>query len=1131
VRLVGGKQKALLALLLQHADRVVPTTRLVDDLWGGEVPESAQKMVQIFVSHLRKQLPAGLLRTRAPGYLIDLSGHSLDLRRFADLAESGRVALADGRAAVAAELLASALGLWRGPALAEFAEPFAQPESARLEEQQLACLEDRIDADLTLGRHAALVGELDGLVGRHPHRERLREQLMLALYRSGRHAEGLETYQTFRRMLADNLGIEPSQRLRDLERRILQQDPELDPPTVPRAPRRFREPPRGLAPAGQAETRISRPAGLLVGRDGELDHLRRLLDDVLGSQRRIVFVSGRPGIGKTTLVRAFIDDAETQGGILVGRGQCFEQYGQREAYMPVLEALGRLCRGGDGEQLVRLLAERAPTWLSQLPGLAETLGVDAGSLAVGATRERMLRELVEAVEAIAQIRPLALLFEDLHWSDPSTIDVLAALARREDPARLLLLATYRPQDARATSHPIWATAQELEQRGLASELRLHALTPRAVGDYLELRFPESAFPRDLVELLHERTDGNPLFVEKVVDSWLESGSIAAKEGIFALQTTVAELSADVPATVRQLIEQQLHELDRADHELVEAAGVAGAEFVAAAVAAACGRADEDAEMRLTELAREGHFVEVLGEAVWPDGTVSTRLRFVHDLYAEVAYAQLPPGRRARLHRSIAARLESAFGEEAGEIAGELASHLLRGREPDRAISYLKAAADHTLVRGGHREAIEQLTTALDTLGELPSTRERAERELTLRITLGNALSAARGYAAPETRETYARARELCAELGENAPEFLPVLYGLWNNETIAGRHRSARELADAFLQLAHERDEDALVVAHRTIAWSLILDGQLEAARGHLEEVLLRFDPERHASLVSLYGEHPAVAAEATLSLPLWLLGFPDQASKASADAVARARTLNHPLSLAYALFNHALLRQLRREHTAAYEAAESAHAVAGEFGISLWEAWASVLSGWATTVGGTIEEGIARIRAGLRAARATGAVAFLPHMLALLAEADARAGDAETGLQALDEALVLCDRNDERYYEAEIHRLRGELLLALDVPDHAGAEAALERALELARAQEARMLELRAAVSLGRLRRDQGRAAEARELLSPVYGWFTEGHDTLDLRDAAELLADLEEVPGPRPGQRSQGPRALRPT
>src|SRR5436190_2661642 len=236
VQLGGGKQKALLALLLLHAGRVVPVAQLVDDLWGDEAPESAQKMVQIFVSQLRKQLPEGLLRTQAPGYVVDLSGHTLDLTAFTELAQRGRAALASGSPAEAAELLGAALALWRGPALAEFGEPFARHEADRLEEQHIACLEDRIDAELGLGRHAELVGELHALVGRHPHRERLRVQLMLALYRSGRQADALAAYQSFRRLLRDDLGIDPSSRLKELERRMLQQDPDLDVAPVLAAP-------------------------------------------------------------------------------------------------------------------------------------------------------------------------------------------------------------------------------------------------------------------------------------------------------------------------------------------------------------------------------------------------------------------------------------------------------------------------------------------------------------------------------------------------------------------------------------------------------------------------------------------------------------------------------------------------------------------------------------------------------------------------------------------------------------------------------------------------------------------------------------------------------------------------------
>jgi class 3 adenylate cyclase/DNA-binding SARP family transcriptional activator len=300
LHLAGGKQKALLALLLLHADRVVPMTGLVDDLWGEDVPGSAQKMVQIFVSQLRKQLPEGLLRTRPPGYALDLSGHSLDLRRFAELAERGRAALADARAADAAELLADALGLWRGPPLAEFAEPFARTESARLEEQQLACLEDRIDADLALGRHAALVPELDSLVIRHPHRERLRSQLMLALYRSGRHAEALAAYQSFRRLLAEELGIDPSGRLKELERRMLRQDPDLElaeaAPVLPAPTRAPEAAERGAAtvcPAcgapAPASSRFCASCGTPLGEDRPDEMLKLvtvLFADVVGSTAR-----------------------------------------------------------------------------------------------------------------------------------------------------------------------------------------------------------------------------------------------------------------------------------------------------------------------------------------------------------------------------------------------------------------------------------------------------------------------------------------------------------------------------------------------------------------------------------------------------------------------------------------------------------------------------------------------------------------------------------------------------------------------------------------------------------------------------------------------------------------------------
>ena len=369
VQLTAGKQRALLALLLLDAERVVPIDRLVDDLWGDDVPDTAAKMVQILVSQLRKLLPAGLLRTRAPGYLVELEGHSLDLHRFEQLHAGGREALADGRAGEAAAALREALELWRGPALAEFEEPFARLEEGRLAEQQLTCLEERIEAELMLGHHAQLVAELDALVRRHPLRERLRGQLMLALYRCGRQAEALEVFTSFRRMLDEELGIDPSPRLKVLERRMLQQDASLDPVSE--------------QTAAAAHRPVRRPAARRRsgGRERELDRLAHLLDG--GAGRRAddwCSLPAKPGSARPPSSRAWRHERRVgRADARRPRASASSIAAPGEPYLPVLEALGRLARQPDGQQLIPLLARQAPTWLAQMPWLLSDDAARGGS--------------------------------------------------------------------------------------------------------------------------------------------------------------------------------------------------------------------------------------------------------------------------------------------------------------------------------------------------------------------------------------------------------------------------------------------------------------------------------------------------------------------------------------------------------------------------------------------------------------------------------------------------------------------------------------------------------------------------------------------------------------------------------
>ena len=1090
----ASKEWALLTLLLLNADRVVPVDRLVDELWGEQVPGSAQKMVQIFVSQLRKQLPAGVIQTQAPGYRLALGEQLLDLRQFEQLAADGREALRRGDAPQAAETLREALALWRGTALAEFSEPFAEVEGARLAEQQLACLEDRIDADLALGRQHELVAELDALVRRHPLRERPRSQLMLALYRAGRHAEALDAYHSFRRLLDEELGIEPSEALKELERRILRQDASLALPTA-------------SAPAhAAAGTPIAPLAGAVaerpVGRDRELARLEQLLAEVRAGQRRIVFVTGEAGIGKTTIVESFLASTAS-GDVLVGHGQCVEHRGVGEPYLPVLDALGRLCRRRGGEPVVEALVRVAPTWLAQLPSLVPVDEREALERRLaGATHERMLRELVDALDELTAQRTLALVLEDLHWSDPSTLDLLDALAHRREPARLLVAGTYRRADALARPQSVHELEQTLRARGLCATIAVGALDGEALEAYVARRLSTATPPAGLAQLLRERTGGRPLFATMLLESWLERGLIGPEAAHIDLEV----LAADIPDGVRDLIDQLRRRLGPDDAILLGAASIIGRRFSAAAVAAAL-EYDEDAvEARCDELARAGVFIDPVGTEEWPDGTVASRYAFGHDLHTEVLYDLLPAGQRARMHAHVGQRLEAAFGADE-TAAALLASHFVRAREPARAVPHLARAAGQALRRNAHREAAAHLTEALRLLDRLPPSRERDEQELALLTTLGPAQITLGGYASPEAGATYTRARAASTRLGDGT-YLLPVLYGLWNNAIVSARHTEALAVGKDFLRLAEElRDAGAAAVAARAVGLPLFFNGRFVEARDYLEQAVASRSAEERTTLLDRYGESPYVAGNATLAWQQWLLGYPDQAVAASARAIASAREIAHPFTLVYALTCGMLLHHFRREPaiTAAY--AEEASALAEQHEITLFALWSSIALHWARAVeGDTSADEPGALRMKIDAATTAGALAFRPYWLSLLADVESLAGDVERAFATISEALEVAAANDERFWEAELHRQRGEL--ELRAGEQEAAAAALARAAEVAQAQGARSLELREAVTAAAL---PGAPDAARATLADLYATFDEGYETADLAAAREALGVAE--------------------
>jgi DNA-binding SARP family transcriptional activator/predicted ATPase len=1090
LHLGGPQQRALLARLMLDGNRTVAVDRLVDDLWGEDVPETAIKMIHVHVSRLRKLLPDGVLLTRSPGYVLELEPEALDLVRFDRLRADGRSALGAGAAAEAARVLRNALELWRGPALAEFDQPFAVTEAARLEELRLSCVEDRIDADLALGRHADVVGELESLIATHPLRERLRGQLMLALYGQARQAEALAAYREFRRFLSDELGIEPSRGLRELEREILQQKPVSSP--------------GGERPRRPAPQRRARQGGF-VGRVTELDRLHESFGRTLDGDRRLVFITGEPGLGKTALAERFLADASTATDVRVGVGQCLEHSGPGEPYLPLLDALARLCRAPGGDELVELMARQAPSWLAQMPSLVPEERAEIIRAGGDATRQRMLREILELLDSLAADRPLLLLLEDLHWCDQSTIDVLAGFGRRSAPARVLMLGTYRKGEVRAPGRPLDRVAQELRVRGLCYEVSLEALGVDALDEYVAQRFPERSLPAGFSRVLSDLTGGNPLFVENVLRAWIDEGALDQADGNWTLRTPLDALEVSVPDSLRQLIGHQLHRLSAEDRELLGAASVVGPWFPTALCALA-GVSVEVAERRCHALAEQGQFIVAGDLSRWPDGTVASTYRFQHELYREVLYHGLPLGQRAVLHRRIGARLEEAHGERVHNIASELADHFLRGGDAPRAVDYLQVAAERALATGADRDAIGQLERALKTLAAVDDQSEREQRELPIRVLLGNALMAARGYAAPEVGESYTRARELCERV-EGSHYLLPVLAGLSAHAFDRGRHREALAVGRELFRLAEQLGDPAALAARRQIAWPLLCMGRFAEARDQLTSALVDYDP--HDPLARLSEAEPGIFERLPYAWALWFLGLPDQAIAVAGEAAARSQAAVRPLTRAYTLGCDAMLRQFSCDRAGARKQAEAALAVASEHDLPLWRAWASVPLGWALSDAGETEEGIATIRWAIDAAEETGAVWGLPYFMASLAEAQWRAGDAAAGLDTLAAAREIAERNDERFFEAEIHRVRGGLLLESGAAAET-AEAAFELALEVARRQQSPSLELRSALELGRLWRERGRQDQAARLVSAAYGSFTEGFETPDLVRARRFLDEL---------------------
>jgi predicted ATPase len=857
--------------------------------------------------------------------------------------------------------------------------------------------------------------------------------------------------------------------------------------------------PRRVAPDTKRHT---------VGRTHERAELHRTLTAAGGGHGLLMCVSGEPGIGKTTLMEDFLDELAGQP-YRIARGRCSERLAGTEAYLPWLEALESLLRGEGSESVTRLMKMMAPTWYVSVAPLASA---DASSAHVTtsappASQERMKREMSGFLQEVSRLRPLVLFFDDVHWADVSTIDLLAYLGTRLGALPILIVTTYRPSELLLAQHPFLHLKLDLQARGLCREMPLAFLTADDIARYLALEFPEHRFPADLPAVIHAKTEGNPLFMADLVRHLRDSKVIDEERGTWVLVRSIPDLQRQMPESVRSMIQTKIAQLGEADRRLLAAGSVQGYEFDSAVAARTLALDAADVEERLEALERVHCFVARVSEYEFPDRTVTLRYRFVHVLYQNALYTSLQPTRKASWSAAVAEALIGYYGKQRSAIASELAMLFESARDFERAAEYFLTAALQAAHVSANKEAVALARRGLNALTLLPETPERLEQELRLQTTLGPALMGTVGFGSREVEAVYTRAQTLCRQIGDT-PQVFPVMWGLWQYWLSRAEYATALDLSRQLVAMAQKVDDRALLLmAEHSFGNTLWLLGDFEKAAASAERHNTLYVPEQHHALASRYGGYDTgVAGLFGLAVNVWPLGYPDRAALSCREGIALAHGISHAYSVAFAFTSSAMVHQWRRDVERTRHDAEAAMTLAAEHELAAWLTWATVLFGWAIAEQGQPDEGLARIREGIAGWRAGGARCLDPYFLALLAETHAKAGDVEDAQAALAEAFAITAETHEGLVEADLHRLKGDLLR-----DRGEAEACFHQAMTVARRQKARSFELRAVMRLSRLYATQGKRAEARQMLADVYGWFTEGFDTGDLRDAAALLRELE--------------------
>jgi predicted ATPase/class 3 adenylate cyclase len=837
----------------------------------------------------------------------------------------------------------------------------------------------------------------------------------------------------------------------------------------------------------------------LVGRSHEVGLLRERWEQAKGGEGQVVLLSGEAGIGKSRLMQTLKEQVVAEGAVRIEFHS--SPYHHNSAFYPIIEHLQRLLQFAPHEtpqakltKLQRaLVAYRFPQadtlpLLVALLSLPHPEGAPPLTLSPQKQKQKTQAALVAWLVEEAERQAVYLAWEDLHWADPSSLEVLTLFIDQVPTRRVLALLTFRPEFVSP-----WPPRSHLTQ------LTLNRLGRPHVEAMIEEVTRGKALPSEVRQQIVAKTDGVPLFVEELTKMVLESNLLSEADGHYQLLSPLPPLA--IPSTLQDSLMARLDRLSTV-REIVQLGATLGREFSYELLHAVSPLDEAILQYGLRQL--------VEAELVYQRGVApQVTYFFKHALIQDAAYQSLLKSKRQQLHQQIAQVLEERFPDTKETQPELLAHHYTEAALIVQAIPYWQKAGERAIQRSANVEAVSHLIKGLELLKTLPDTPERIQQELALQITLGAPLTATKGYAAREVGQVYTRARELCRQLGET-PQLIPVLFGLWRFYLQRAELQTARELGEECLSLAQRlHDPVRLLRAHNTLGVTLFYLGELASAREHLEQGIALYSPQQRSLAVV---QDPMVACLSYMAWVLWYLGYPDQALKRSHEALTLAQELSHPYSMAQALFFAAELHHLRQEAQAVQERAEAVITLAAEQGFPFWLAQGTSLRGWALVKQGQREEGITQIRQGLAIYQSTGAELGWPYYLAELAEACGLVGQAEEGLRVMAEALTAVYKSGE-FSETEICRLKGELTLTvrgLEFEVQREAEECFQKAIAIARRQSAKSWELRAVISLSRLWQSQGKQKEAHDMLAEIYAWFTEGFDTKDLQDAKRLIKEL---------------------